>query len=426
MNQTESIIQIDAETKHENTHYNDYAIVVHAIKQRLKRHTNISFHMYKDDENEEEIWDVVEDDLTNNSSEVELVSHVYDCIETKSIHLERAGGQPNFLIKNSLSNSVYYYPKYKVALARIPVFQAHSDYEIGYVFAENDEDLRQFLHYVFKRQREYIQNNVTVFTDTEDGVERSKERITNLVTRDDVFLEEDLKSEIYRSIDEFFNKSGDFFKKYDIPYKRGILLYGNPGNGKTTLVKSIAGSISAPVAYWQITEYTSSYSINEVFETVSKMSPMVLVIEDIDSMPEHVRSVFLNSLDGATSKEGTFLIGTTNYPERIDPALINRAGRFDRAYEIKRPDDQLRLKYLLKRKLTQFLPKHEVENTAKVTEGFSMAQLNELYTATALQWHYENTVDIVKIVNELKADNKKSKSNNWETEDLKEKVGFGV
>ncbi|MFK4996941.1 ATP-binding protein [Bacillus sp. N9] len=80
------------------------------------------------------------------------------------------------------------------------------------------------------------------------------------------------------------------------------------------------------------------------------MAPMVLVIEDIDSMPESVRSVFLNTLDGATSKEGIFLIGTTNYPERIDPALINRAGRFDRAYEIKKPTEKLRMQYLLNKK----------------------------------------------------------------------------
>ncbi len=84
-------------------------------------------------------------------------------------------------------------------------------------------------------------------------------------------------------------------------------------------MKSIAGSIDAPVAYWQITEFTSSETIEEVIQAARRLAPAVLVIEDIDSMPEDVRSFFLNTLDGATSKEGLFLIGTTNYPEEIDP-----------------------------------------------------------------------------------------------------------
>src|SRR5690606_38238233 len=109
----------------------------------------------------------------------------------------------------------------------------------------------------------------------------------------------------------------------------------------------------------------------EVFSIVAKMAPMVLVIEDIDSMPDSVRSVFLNTLDGATSKEGIFLIGTTNYPEQIDPALINRAGRFDRAYEIKRPTRELRLQYLLHKQMERFMNRGDIEFIADHTENFS-------------------------------------------------------
>src|SRR5699024_3728562 len=87
------------------------------------------------------------------------------------------------------------------------------------------------------------------------------------------------------------------------------------------------------------------YSIDEVFEMANKMAPVILIVEDIDSMPTESRSVFLNALDGATTKEGIFIIGTTNYPEKIDPALINRAGRFDRAYEIKQPNTVMRKLY---------------------------------------------------------------------------------
>lgn len=312
-----------------------------------------------------------------------------------------------------------------MVLARVPIFQNYVDTTHDLVLCENKQSLEKFLHYVLNRKREYIRNYVTVYTDTEDGVDTSKERITNLVTRDEVFLEETTKKEIYRSIDEFFSESREFFKAYNIPYKRGILLYGKPGNGKTTLVKSIANSISAPVAYWQITEYTSSYSIKEVFSSVSKMAPMVLVIEDIDSMPEHVRSYFLNTLDGATSKEGIFLIGTTNYPEKIDPALINRAGRFDRAYELKLPSTEMRSKYLLKKEISKFLTPLELERVIEGTKGFSFAQLNELYTAIALEYHYEHEVDVEYICAELQSANKKSDKKEWDSENDVQRVGFG-
>lgn len=191
------------------------------------------------------------------------------------------------------------------------------------------------------------------------------------------------------------------------------------------MVKSIAGSIAAPVAYWQITEYTNSYSIQGVFSIVAKLAPMVLVIEDIDSMPESARSVFLNTLDGATSKEGIFLIGTTNYPERIDPALINRAGRFDRAYEIKTPTKPLRYQYLLTKKMDAFIDPADIEYMAEKTEQFSIAQLNELYTSAALQWHYEGKIDIDRLIDNLAEANKKSKTQQWESDEYETKMGFG-
>ncbi|MBT2663389.1 ATP-binding protein [Bacillus sp. ISL-45] len=329
------------------------------------------------------------------------------------------------ITKPRMDNSVYYYPDFKVALARVPIFQNHMDTTHDLVLCESRHHLEEFLPYVLRRKREYIRNYVTIYTDTDDGVETGKEKITNLVNRNEVFLEEKIKKEIYRSIDEFFSESKEFYTKYNIPFKRGILLYGKPGNGKTTLVKSIANSISAPVAYWQITEYTSSYSIKEVFTSVSKMAPMVLVIEDIDSMPEHVRSYFLNTLDGATSKEGIFLIGTTNYPERIDPALINRAGRFDRAYELKLPSKAMRSLYLQRKNIQQFITADDFDRVVQASKGFSFAQLNELYTAIALQYHYEQVVDIEHIYTELQAANNKSKKKDWEMESENHRVGFG-
>src|SRR5690606_6190223 len=188
--------------------------------------------------------------------------------------------------------------------------------------------------------------------------------------------------------------------------------------------KSIAGSVEAPVVYWQITEYTSSYSIDEVFRTATKLAPVILIIEDIDSMPYDSRSFFLNTLDGATTKEGIFLIGTTNYPEKIDPALINRAGRFDRAYEIKHPNKNLRREYLINKQIIEFIDEEQIDYLAQETKGLSIAQLNELYMSMALEWHYEKKVDEDKIIEELKEYHRKTMKQHIEIEDYNEKLGF--
>ncbi|MGO4886208.1 ATP-binding protein [Anaerobacillus sp. MEB173] len=406
--------------------YYEYGFVINSIKKKLFQEFGFEFKMYADEETTNEIWEILEEDLQSNKNEVNLISYIFDGIETSTISSNHTQEKLELLIKPRITNSLYYYPNYNVALVRTPIFQSHSEMNHDFILAKDNNCMVEFLDYILVRKREYIRNHVTVFTDTEDGVDSKKEKITTMVTRDEVFLEENLKKEIYRSIDEFFSKSGSFFKTYNIPYKRGILLYGKPGNGKTTLVKSIANSIMDPVAYWQITEFTSSYSIHEVFSTVAKMAPMVLVIEDIDSMPEDVRSVFLNTLDGATSKEGIFLIGTTNYPEKIDPALINRAGRFDRAYEIKLPTEDLRYRYLLKKEIDQFISSENIEKVVRETKGFSFAQLNELYTSIALQWHYDRKVNIDLLCSELQSDNKNNKKRIWDSEQESNNVGFRV
>lgn len=409
--------------------YFDYISAVQAISDFLKERFGSGVRLYYEEDGYE-VWNGLEEDLRNGFEGVEHAASLFGLVETNvfeyasNSNINTNGNQKRsaYAIRPAVRNNLFIYPKHRVALARVPRVTQHG---LGYedlIFGQSDEGLVDFLREM--RERHLADPKVTLFTDTGDGLEISRSAVANSVSRDEVFMEEELKAQIYRSIDEFFSGDRAFFQTYGIPYKRGILLYGKPGNGKTTLVKSISSTTSAPVAYWQITEHTSSGSIKEVFDTAAQMAPMVLVIEDIDSMPDSCRSYFLNTLDGATSKEGIYLIGTTNYPEKIDPALMNRAGRFDRAYEVKCPNEALRLAYLVHIGMPRLVDEETIARAARGTDGFTLAQLSELYASAALQWHYEHETDLDKLIAGMRSDYAKGRNREWMTDGQSRKMGF--
>ncbi|WP_245590295.1 AAA family ATPase [Cohnella panacarvi] len=403
--------------------YFNYIEAVHKIIDFLRDRFRCDFRLYYQDDGNE-AWNGLEEDIRNGYEGVEHVASLYDLVETNIFEFsgDPEATRKGYAIRPAVRNNLFIYPKHRVALVRIPKITLHG---IGYedlIFAESDEGMVRFLEEM--RSRQLDNPKIVLFTDTRDGLEQTREPFTYSVSRSDVFLDEELKTQIFRSVDEFFSKDRSFFQTYGIPYKRGILLYGKPGNGKTTLVKSISSTTSAPVAYWQITQYTNSGSIQEVFAAATQMAPMVLVIEDIDSMPESCRSYFLNTLDGAISKEGVYLIGTTNYPEKIDPALMNRAGRFDRAYEVRTPNEPLRQAYLIRKGMDRLADEETIARTARATEGFTLAQLGELYVSAALQMHYENAVDLDRLIADMKSDYAKGRSGEWMTENQPRRLGF--
>lgn len=354
----------------------------------------------------------------------EVLTYLYEAEPTYNLEplswLQQDDALHEFI---TFDNKLIYYPDYEVAIAPATLFCEDSwrEEEICY-FAPSSKHMKKFIDGVNKQLRNVLMSQVSYLVDTDDGLRRSNLGEYSDISREDVFLDEQLKRNIFRSIDEFFKDDGQFYKHYNIPYKRGILLYGSPGNGKTTLVKSITGSVDAPVVYWQITEHTDSESIQEVFRLVSSLSPTILVIEDIESMPEYARSVFLNALDGAQSRHGVFVIGTTNYPERIDPALINRAGRFDRAYEIKNPNKEMRLHYLQKLDQQHIFTEEQLEHAAKLSKKLSMSQLNEFYISVALNWHYDQELNYEEVITDLQKQRKNTERNEWEEDE--HTIGF--
>jgi chaperone BCS1 len=162
---------------------------------------------------------------------------------------------------------------------------------------------------------------------------------------DSVILEGSLMEDILKDSEEFFS-SGEWYRRRGIPYQRGYLLYGNPGNGKTSLVVALASKLKRDVYLAKITGIDDS-QFRQLMTSVPCHS--IVLLEDVDCFFEkqdkmddgsHIWegnkltfSGFLNALDGIICSEGRLLIMTTNHPEKLDPAMI-RSGRIDLKKEL--------------------------------------------------------------------------------------------
>jgi len=212
-------------------------------------------------------------------------------------------------------------------------------------------------------------------------------------TLDSLILEGSLKEEIKKDFLDFF-QSKEAYDQYGIPWKRGVLLLGPPGNGKTHCIKALINLTGLPCLYVRSFQHqysTDNASIRAVFHRARETAPCILVLEDLDSMlTDENRSYFLNELDGFASNSGIMVVGTTNHPERLDPAILERPSRFDRKYTFNLPDLDCRHRYLMmfSRKLDAAL--HLSDGDAAMlagrTEGFSFAYLRELFLSGMMAW----------------------------------------
>lgn len=210
----------------------------------------------------------------------------------------------------------------------------------------------------------------------------------------------DTGSEIFNvmgDIKEFFTENTrSLYKKMNIPYKRGAIIYGAAGNGKTAMLREIIRHLKG-VSVIIINPNTPrvSFILSELIRALNGR-PSLIIIEDIDSVVGNSnRSEFLNVLDGINVKSGIYFIGTTNYPERLDPAIIHRSGRFGRSYEVPNPGETVRKAFFRSCKIDSILKgfklyKDQSANTGKTiidlftqySDGLSMTNLKELMIST--------------------------------------------
>lgn len=123
----------------------------------------------------------------------------------------------------------------------------------------------------------------------------------------------------------------------------------------------------------------------------ARLAPSLVVLEDLDSMLHNQnRSFFLNELDGFKVNTGVVVLATTNHPEKLDPAILDRPSRFDRKYHFALPGATERLAYIQKWN-GELQPElrvepHDARLIVRETKGFSFAYLKELFVASMAQW----------------------------------------
>ena len=232
------------------------------------------------------------------------------------------------------------------------------------------------------------------------AIDVSEESTAPEVTYEDIGgLREEVKK--IREMVELPLKHPEIFERLGIEPPKGVLLHGPPGCGKTLLAKAVANESEANFILLNGPEIMSKFygesekRIREIFDDAEKNSPSIIFIDEIDAIApkredvqgeveRRVVSQLLTMMDGLKSRGKVVVIGATNRPNSVDPAL-RRPGRFDREVEINVPDKSGRLAILKIHTRNMPLTKEvDLDHLSSITHGFVGADVNALAKEAAM------------------------------------------
>jgi energy-coupling factor transporter ATP-binding protein EcfA2 len=265
---------------------------------------------------------------------------------------------------------------------------------------ETDEDEHTFINY-----DRWLQESETVYYPTTNmklvekipggvyNIEFDRQRSTYFLNRitpilDDLLFLPDPNFDKIVSDLKFFWSNEELFKTYKYAYKRGLLLYGEPGCGKTSLTSLlsnvVANDFGGVVLSIRNSEDLIDYTnfIGKTFRMIEKNTPLLVIIEDLDGLLAYNENetALLNVLDGADQIHNVVYIASTNYPELLKERITNRPSRFDKRYYIGYPNETVRRYYFENKIKKEDLESKNIsiDDLVKKTSKLSLAHLGEI------------------------------------------------